>query len=137
MKLRPFSSKLAVIALCAGAVLATHDLRATELSETDKEFLSRYENVRAALARDNLDDAKKAATELGEEGAALAKADTIAAARNEFSSLSVRAIKLAAGESAYYVVNCPMLKKDWVQPRGEISNPYAGRSMPTCGMIKK
>ena len=61
----------------------------------------------------------------------------IAIAREEFSKLSEHAIKLASGQSGYYVVNCPMVHKDWVQPAGQLSNPYAGQSMPTCGMIKK
>jgi hypothetical protein len=129
-------SKLAAIVLCSLAAV-TPALRAAELSETDIQFLTRYEQVRAALAKDNLDGAKKAALELGVDGTAIANADSIGAARNEFAALSERATKLAAGQSGYYVVNCPMLKKDWVQPRGAISNPYAGSSMPTCGKITK
>ena len=128
------NTRLAAIILCLFAAIT---LRAADLSEADKQFLTRYEHVRAALAKDNLDDAKKAAVELGDDGTAIAKADSIVVARNEFATLSERAIKLASGQSGYYVVNCPMVKKDWVQPRGEISNPYAGRSMPNCGMIKK
>ncbi len=111
--------------------------RAADLSAGDKEFLAKYEKVRAALANDNLEDAKKAAGELGEEGAALSKSDKIATARTEFSKLSDHAIKLASGQSGYYIVNCPMVQKDWVQPTGAISNPYAGQSMPTCGAIRK
>jgi hypothetical protein len=116
---------------------AAYSLCAADLTDADKQFLTGYEHVRAALAKDYLDEAKKAAAELGESGAAIAKTETIASARKDFEKLSERAIKLAAGRSEYYVVNCPMLKKDWVQPHGEISNPYAGRSMPTCGMIRK
>jgi hypothetical protein len=128
------NSRLTAIVLGLSAAIT---LRAADLSEADKQFLTRYEHVRAALAADNLAEAKKAATDVGEEGAAIAKADSIIIARNEFATLSERAIKLASGQTGYYVVNCPMLKKDWVQPTGEISNPYAGRSMPNCGMIKK
>ena len=112
-------------------------LRSADLSEADKQFLTNYEHVRAALAADNLAQAKKAAVALAEEGAAIAKAETIVIARDAFAVLSEHAIKLATDRTGYYVVNCPMLKKDWVQPSGTISNPYAGSSMPTCGMIKK
>ncbi len=110
---------------------------AADLSAEDKDFLAKYEKVRAALANDNLENAKKAASDLGEEGADLSKSDKIATARTEFSKLSDRAIKLASGQGGYYIVNCPMLQKDWVQPTGAISNPYAGQSMPTCGAIRK
>lgn len=127
-------SRLAAIAFAA---LLTVPLCAADLSEADKQFLTRYEHVRAALAGDNLASAKKAATELAEEGAPIAKAESIVIARNEFTTLSERAIKLAGGQSGYYVVNCPMLKKEWLQPSGKISNPYAGSSMPECGKIRK
>ena len=111
--------------------------RAADLSAEDKEFLAKYEKVRAALANDNLENAKKAASDLGDEGAALSKSDKIATARTEFSKLSEHAIKLASGVSGYYIVNCPMVQKDWVQPTGAISNPYAGQSMINCGAIRK
>lgn len=112
-------------------------LHAAELSDADKQFLGQYEKVRAALAADDLNSAKSAAADLGEEGSGVAKSDKLAAARTEFEKLSNRAIGLSAGQSGYYVVNCPMVKKDWVQTSKEISNPYAGKSMSTCGVVKK
>ncbi|MBV9618826.1 MAG: DUF3347 domain-containing protein [Verrucomicrobia bacterium] len=134
MRCRISSQIIAVALLLAGFCLTS---RSAELSDTDKEFLAKYEKVRAALAYDKLDDAKKAAADLGEEGVALSKSEKIATARAEFSKLSEHAIKLASGQSGYYIVNCPMVQKDWVQPVGQISNPYAGQSMPTCGVIRK
>jgi hypothetical protein len=123
--------------ICCALFLFCLTSRATELSPEDKDFLAKYEKVRAALAVDNLENARKAAADLGEEGGALSKSDKIKTARDEFSKLSEHAIKLAAGQSDYYIVNCPMLQKDWVQPVGSISNPYAGQSMLTCGAIRK
>ncbi|CAN5439011.1 hypothetical protein BH18VER1_BH18VER1_05140 [soil metagenome] len=111
--------------------------KASDLSAEDKTFLDRYEKVRAALAADDLSTAKTAAGELGEQGAAVAKSDTIKAARSEFTKLSERAIELGRGKEGYYVANCPMLKKDWLQTSTKISNPYAGKSMLECGVIRK
>ena len=74
---------------------------------------------------------------MGETGAPMAQSETIAAARKEFATLSARALQVTAGHDGYYHVNCPMLKKDWVQTTDKISNPYAGKSMLTCGVIKK
>lgn len=135
MKIKYLTLGLSILlALTATTIRPLH---AAELSETDKQFLSQYESVRAALAADDLPGAKKAAADLKEEGAPVAKSDKLASARKEFEKLSEHAIKIAAGQNGYYVVNCPMLKKDWVQPAGSISNPYAGKSMLTCGAIKK
>ncbi len=110
---------------------------ASDLSADDKTFLDGYEKVRVALAADDLSAAKTAAGELGEQGAALASSDTIKAARAEFTNLSERAIELGRGQEGYYVANCPMLKKDWLQTSTAISNPYAGKSMLECGVIRK
>ena len=115
------------LAVCANAA---------ELNDADKQFLAGYEKVRGALAGDNLDNAKAAAAEMKEDGAAIAKSNSIATARKEFTTMSDRALNLAKGQPGYYHVNCPMLKKDWVQTSSTISNPYDPK-MPTCGVIKK
>jgi hypothetical protein len=107
------------------------------LSDDDKQFLAGYEKVRSALAADDLGGAKSGAATLGEDGVALAKSGSLKEARVAFEKLSDKAKKLAAGQSGYYVVNCPMLKKDWVQISDKIGNPYFGREMATCGEIKK
>jgi hypothetical protein len=110
---------------------------AADLTSEDKEFLAGYEKVRAALAADDLDGAKKAATELGENGASVAKSADIKAARSEFTAMSERAIQLGRGQSGYYVANCPMLKKDWLQTSTEISNPYAAARCRNAAWIRK
>ena len=33
------------------------------------------------------------------------------------------------------VAYCSMARKVWLQPKGEIGNPYYGQSMATCGEI--
>jgi hypothetical protein len=119
------------------AVLGAVLVQALPLSDSDKQFLGRYENIRAALAADDLAAAKTAAVDLGEEGAPLAKSNSLKEARAAFESLSAKAKELAAGQSGYYVVNCPMLKKDWVQSSEKIGNPYYGKEMLSCGEIKK
>ena len=41
--------------------------------------------------------------------------------------------KLAAGQSGYYVMHCPMKKADWVQTSSKVENPYGGKEMLSCG----
>ncbi len=127
-------TRFATIALLA---MSTSLSYAADLSSHDKQFLDGYEKVRSALAADDLNGAKQAAAALGEQGAALSSSDKLTAARTEFEKLSSRAIELGRGQDGYYVANCPMLKKDWLQTSTKISNPYAGKSMPECGVIKK
>lgn len=108
-----------------------------DLSDNDKEFLANYEKVRAALAADDLAAAKQAGAQMGDDGAAIAKSDSIITARKEFGTLSEKAINLAKGQSGYFVAYCPMAKKSWVQSSEKIANPYEGKEMLSCGVIRK
>jgi hypothetical protein len=119
--------------LALGAGLA----HAGSLADNDKQFLGAYEKVRSALAADDLANAKAAASDLRDDGVTLAKSSSLKEARVAFEKLSEKAKKLATGQSGYYVVNCPMLKKDWVQTSEKIGNPYYGKEMATCGEIRK
>ena len=123
------------VAVCVafGGALA----HAASLSETDKQFLAGYEKVRSALAADDLVNAKAAASDLQDDGAAVAKSSSLKEARVAFEKLSDKAKTLATEQPGYYVVNCLMLKKDWVQTSEKIGNPYYGKEMATCGEIKK
>lgn len=126
---------ICVVAVCAaiGSPLG----HATALSESDNQFLAGYERVRAALADDDLAKAKAAASDLRDDGAPLARSTSLKEARIAFEKLSDKAKRLAAGQSGYYVVNCPMLKKDWIQISEKIGNPYYGKEMASCGEMRK
>ncbi len=133
MKKLAYTILLSVVALCSTASL----LPAAELTAQNKQFLAAYDKIHHALAADDLAGAKKAAADLGTSGAELANSKSLDAARSAFVKVSVEAEKLTAGQSGYYVVHCPMLKKDWVQTSPTIANPYGGKAMISCGEIKK
>ena len=130
-----FKALLAVgfLTLCAFATSAF----AADLTERDKRVLATYERVHAALVADDLAGAKKAANDLDAAGAALAQSETLDAARVAFVALSDQALKIAAGQSGYYILHCPMVKHDWVQTSKTVANPYGGKKMVTCGEITK
>ncbi|MBI2813027.1 MAG: DUF3347 domain-containing protein [Opitutae bacterium] len=111
---------------------------ASALTDAQKQFLSGYEAVRAALAADDLAAAKTAAAALAGSpaAAALTKAQSLDAARGSFKKLSSQAVQLANGQRGYHVAYCPMADSDWVQTTKTIGNPYLGRQMSACGDIK-
>ena len=116
-------------------------------SVQDPVFAS-YEQVRQALLHDSIAEAKSAAgplasaknTKIAQHAASLQKASDLAAARQAFAALSNEVIKYRdaqAGERPV-VAYCPMVKQSWLQPKGEIGNPYATDvSMRKCGSITK
>jgi hypothetical protein len=135
MKIKKFAitAAMSAIALLGLAV----PLWAAALSDQDKQFLAGYDKVHHALIADDLAGAKKAAAQLGATGDQLSKSNSLADARSAFGKLSDQAEKLAARQSGYYVMHCPMKNAGWVQTSAKIENPYGGKEMLTCGEVKK
>ena len=74
---------------------------------------------------------------LGQSAAALAGATDIKQIREHFAELSkgMVAYRQMTEDPDPVVVFCPMAQKVWLQPSGEIGNPYHGQSMPRCGEV--
>ena len=134
---KPMKTKLTSLIISLVTLLSIDSTWGAALSAADKAFLSNYEKVGSALAADDLTQAKEAGAALGETGINIAQSQSLADARASFAQLSEKAEKLVADQSGYYVVHCPMAKKDWVQTSATISNPYLGKEMAGCGEIKK
>ncbi len=81
-----------------------------------------------------------------EEGAvaaeALSAATDLKIARSAFSKLSEAMVDLVSRDPGLaegrHLVRCPMVPvgtyNQWIQSQEKISNPYMGKSMPTCGV---
>ena len=133
LKHKPLRLLFAAIAFGVIASLG----HAANLSDQDKKFLTSYEKIHIALAADDLAGVKAAATELGDSGNDIAKANSLNDARAGFEKLSAHAKTITTGQNGYHVAHCPMLNKDWVQTSTTISNPYGGKEMIGCGEIQK
>ena len=112
----------------------------------------RYESVRQSLLSGSLDTVKSNAAalasdaraskhpEIAAEADAVAKSPDIDKARDAFAKLSDAMITYrptAPEEPKPQVVYCSMAKHSWLQPKGEITNPYyADPAMRSCGEVK-
>lgn len=110
-----------------------------------------YEGIRAALAADSLKDVSANATALaplaekvagvGAKRAAdlVGSAKDIKAARDEFGKLSDALLPAfeKARLAGVHFFTCPMVKQSWAQKGSDIENPYYGKSMLTCAVVKK
>jgi hypothetical protein len=132
------------------AGLITVPASAKDASKEEAACLKAYHQVHDALAKDDLAGAKKSASDLAEKATAaksdsmaqhareLGKSDSLESAREHFKPISAECIKMAAGVGGQYVFTCPMAKADWLQTDSkQVSNPYMGKKMPTCGSLKK
>ncbi len=114
--------------------------------------LGHYEAVRKALLADTVTGipghaaaigrlAKGAPAELApkiiEAATRLAAAENLNAARDAFYELSKPMVRWreAAGSKEHVVAYCSMSKRSWLQPKGEIGNPYYGKAMAKCGEV--
>lgn len=96
-----------------------------------------FDAHRAAVPEERGAALQKTLPEL--EGAArlLSAAASLEEARDEFhrlSKLMVRWREMSTGDRPV-VVYCPMARKSWLQPAGEIGNPYYGQGMARCGKV--
>jgi Protein of unknown function (DUF3347) len=141
---------LSAIAFILAAALTAAPASARQASNEETACLKAYHQVYDALAKDDLAAAKKSAADLAEKAAAakcpttpehaaeLAKSDSLEKAREHFKAISEECIRMAAGIEGQFVFTCPMAKADWLQTDSkQVSNPYMGKKMPTCGEIKK
>ena len=122
-----------------------------------KPVYASYLKIQAALAKDSLDgvaqnagviakaaegdSAKLLPADTAKQAAALAKAANLSAAREAFKPLSKSFIACLADAKVqtgqYVEAYCPMADASWLQTGKTVSNPYYGKSMSTCGEIKR
>jgi hypothetical protein len=143
-----------MLALCCSVGVPVASAAAT--SDELKAAVGTYLQIQKQLAADTIDGVKEAATtlagqsqKLGEAGSAVAKAakslgeaGDLKAAREAFGPLSEAMVSAAKVEgwkdlSDVKLMYCPMVKRQWLQTDSTIRNPYFGKSMLSCGEIKK
>jgi hypothetical protein len=94
-----------------------------------------FDAGRAGVAADKSAECEALLPEILSATTRLAEASNLDQAREAFFTLSqpMGRYRKLAGVEGSMVVYCSMVKKAWIQPHGEIGNPYAGQMMPTCG----
>jgi hypothetical protein len=141
---------LSTLTCIAVAALFAAPAPAREASNEEAACLKAYHQVHAALAKDDLEAAKKSAGELAEKATVakcvttpkhateLAQSNSLDKAREHFKAISEECTKMAAGIEGEFVFTCPMVKADWLQTDSkQVANPYMGKKMLTCGEVKK
>lgn len=131
-------------------LLLTLTLLAAVPAFADTAVFVKYEKVRQSLLAKSLKDVQSGAKQLAADarGAKLAevakradvvaKSPDMAKARVAFAALSDELIKvrkqIAGARPAVY--HCPMVRKSWLQPKGNVGNPY-DPAMQMCGSLQE
>ncbi len=110
----------------------------TELTKDSIKGLDEHANAIAKAVKG--DSMKMLSPDVTKQAEALAKAKDIKAAREAFKPLSASLVKYLAdnkaGKGTYHEAYCPMVKASWLQTGKEIKNPYMGKAMISCGVLK-
>lgn len=88
-----------------------------------------------AESGDHPADAADIAPEIARRARTVAEAPDLEAAREAFGELTKPLVRYrkAVGAERLEVAYCPMAEKAWLQPDGDIQNPYYGSEMLACG----
>jgi Cu(I)/Ag(I) efflux system membrane fusion protein len=108
------------------------------LGDGVRELEASFSPQQAGVPEDGAETVETLLPEIAASSEALTQAADLEAARDAFSSLSEALIVYfeTAGRPAPTVIaHCPMAHRSWLQPEGEIGNPYYGQSMPRCGEV--
>lgn len=151
----PWSTNAQVLEPLAGSAKINPSPRAG-LTIIAQAVFDHYFQIQTSLAQDSLENVAASAATLVEvvrkdttgafspglatQAEALAKAKDLPAARQSFKAVSgyliqyLRANSIPAGR--YHEVYCPMVNLSWLQTDETVRNPYRGKSMLHCGMLK-
>src|SRR5213594_477226 len=152
-------TSLAITLTAAVGLLFNIAVRAADeptLMQPVKSVLDHYLMIQAELAKDSVkgldehanaiakavkgDNMKMLSPDVAKQAETLAKAKDLKAAREAFKPLSASLIEYLAdnkaGKGTYHEAYCPMVKANWLQTSKDITNPYMGKSMLTCGVLK-
>jgi hypothetical protein len=101
------------------------------------ELAKDFDAKSAGVPAEKSAECKGLLPEVASAAAALAEKESLDGAREALFELSkpMGRYRKLAGIEGTTVVFCSMAKKAWIQPHGEIGNPYMGEAMPTCGEV--
>jgi len=91
----------------------------------------------AGVSAHEVADCASALEEIEASAMKLAAATDLKSARGELFVLTKPMAKYRklTGDETTVVAYCPMAQKAWIQPVGEIGNPYLGQEGSTCGEV--
>jgi membrane fusion protein, copper/silver efflux system len=116
----------------------------SEAKKQSKALKSAFSKVKMGLLKGKSHNAWMADLKmLNKANNAIISAKNIKSQRDNFGPLgaalskSIDKFGVVSKEKKIYVDYCPMVKQVWLSYDKTIQNPYFGKSMPTCGEVKK
>jgi len=110
----------------------------SKLAAAARELERGFSPTKAGVSADDAGAARALLPRIAAAADEVGRAADLKAAREGFTTLSERMIAFAGLAGADLTVGyCPMAKASWLQPDGQVGNPYMGQKMATCGTLKQ
>ena len=143
------------------SVFSTFNLSAQMSDASISKLYQNYIIIKDALVTDNSDGASNAANDfiksasmvdykvmsegnldvLRKDASTIAESRSIETQRESFAKLSENMVAVAKNfklsNDSVFVLYCPMADATWLSAEKTIKNPFYGKSMLTCGSVKK
>ena len=124
------------LALLGDSLLGV-ELHAGELKAKAADLRQNLSAEAAGIPAELLEKGAEALETIETSATRLTKVTDIESARKQFFDLTKPMAKYRklAGDQSTFVAYCSMAQKAWMQPEGELGNPYMGQKMPKCGEV--
>jgi|SRR6185312_1709240 len=119
---------------------------ASDNSKNANDAAKKFTDALKGVSADQMNaDQKQAWQKYGEklrfDGEHISESKDIKHQREHFGSLSTNLYELLKSfknnDQALYRQYCPMEKKYWISESATIKNPYLGKEMPECGVVRE
>ncbi len=110
---------------------------ATALQQQVNRLLEGFSAVKVGVPEADAIDTEATLREIEARASSLAATGDLVSAREDFFALTqpMARYRMLTGDHRTVVAYCSMAQKAWIQPEGEIGNPYLGQEMPKCGEV--
>lgn len=125
--------RLALLSDSMGGVEA----EAEALAKKAAALRGKLSDVTPETGASDHDKLAKALDLIEKSAGTLARISDLEPARDELFVLTkpMVMVRKLTGDPHTIVAYCSMSQKAWVQPKGELGNPYMGQKMPRCGEV--
>jgi hypothetical protein len=110
---------------------------ANAIEEQATDLMEDFDASSSSVPGGDIESLKKALEEIRTAASDLSTTADLDPAREQFFALTkpMARYRKLNGDQTTIVAYCPMAQKAWIQPEGEIGNPYMGQQMPMCGEV--
>ena len=109
------------------------------IQDLAKSLLENFDAAKASMPDQQSASFQTTLEEIQSAASSLSAANSLTSARGDFFTLTkpMARYRHLTGDQDTVIAYCPMAQKAWIQPGGEIGNPYLGQEMPKCGDVVK